>query len=308
MGTVSVLVNAYNYGRFVAEAVESALAQTVAPLEVIVVDDGSTDGTARVLDERFGGQAAVKVVLQRNQGQLAAMVRGMEQAEGDLICFLDADDSYEPNHLENVTGAFAAHPDVDFAFTAHRRTGDQEGVIQYAPEDANLGFSLIAAWKGRCYVGSIASTMAMRRSLSQALLPALRQVAPRWRMRADDCLVFGASMAGAKKRYLAEPTVLYRIHSRSYHLKLEPEPIEELYAHGLRRDTFFEVLGAHLGLGPSVRLRVAWEFLSIERPTREQYRTYLGLNRELRETFLEGLKGRAKMYLHYRRNRAAWDA
>jgi len=63
----------------------------------------------------------------------------------------------------------------------------------------------------------------------------------------------------------------------------------------------------HLGLGPSVRLHVVAEFLSIKQPTHNQYRVYARLNRRFRESFVQGLKGRIKIYLHYKRHRPAWD-
>lgn len=288
------------------DAIESALAQSVPPAEIIVVDDGSTDETPTILEERYAGHGLVKVVRQRNEGQLSAFVLGLEHASGDILCFLDADDKYEPDHLESVTGAFAENKDVDFVFTAHRRFGADDRVVQYAPEDLNLGFSLIAVLKERIFLGSITSTLAIRRSLSLTLLPVLRQVAPRWRIRADDTIVYGASLAGARKYYLAAPTVLYRIHEKNC-LFGRASSMEDDIAHGLRRDTFFELLARHLGLGPSVRLRVVWEFLSIKQPTRSQYRVYVRLNRRIHESFLQGLKGRIKIYLHYKCHRPAWD-
>jgi len=297
MGAVSVVVNCYNYGRFVVEAIDSALAQSVPPAEVIVVNDGSTDETQRVLDERFGNHPIVKILHQRNGGHLSAFVLGMEHASGDVICFLDADDKYEPNHLEQVTRVFAENEDVDFVFTAHHRFGEDDRVVQHAPEDLDLGFSVIATLKSRIYIGTITSALAIRRSLSLTLLPALRQAAPRWRNRADDC----------KKYYLATPTVLYRIHAQNEHRFGQMVHFNEFYRHGLRRDTFFELLCNHLGLGPSVRLHVVAEFLSIKQPTRNQYRVYVRLNRRFRESFVYGLKGRIKIYLHYKRYRPAWD-
>ena len=307
MATVSVIINCYNYGRFIVEAIESALAQTMPPAEVIVVDDGSTDDTPRILEDRYTGHSVVKVLRQRNGGQLSALVLGMEHASGDVICFLDADDKYEPDHVENVTRVFAENRGVDFVFTAHRLFGAAEDVVQYAPEDLDLGYSVIATLKSRIYIGSITSTLAIRRSLSLTLLPVLRQVAPRWCIRADDTIVYGASLAGARKYYLAVPTVLYRIHETNDHIFGQVKSIDEDYAHELRRDMFFELLSSHLGLGPSVRLRVVWEFLSIKQPTRNQYRVYVRLNRRIHESFLQELKGRVKIYLHYKRHRPAWD-
>jgi glycosyltransferase involved in cell wall biosynthesis len=307
MATVSVVIDTFNSDRFVVEAIESVLAQSVPAIEVIVVDDGSTDDTARILDERFGGHGTVKVLHQRNGGQMSAMVLGMEHSDGDVICFLDGDDKYERNHLENVTKALAEHTDVDFVFTAHRKFGGADEVVQYAPEDLDLGFCLIATLKNRVFMGSITSTMAIRRQLSLTLLPVLRQVAPRWRLRAEDCIIYGASLAGAKKYYLAEPTVLYRIHDCNASRFSETTYFDEYFAHGQRRDTVFELFSRHLGLGPTVRLPVVLEFLSIKQPTRNQYRAYVKLNRQIHESMLQWLKGRIKIYLHYKRNRPAWD-
>ena len=307
MATISVLVNCYNYGHFVVEAIESALAQSVPPVEVIVVDDGSTDDTPSVLERHYAGHSVVKVLRQRNGGLMSAFVLAMEHAWGDVLCFLDADDKYEPNHLENVARAFAENKGVDFVYTAHRRFGDSDQVVQHAPEDLDLGFSLIATLKERVYIGSITSVLAIRRNLSLTLLPVLRHIVPRWRMRADDCIVFGASLAGTRKYYLAEPTVLYRFHDKNEHRFGQMTSHDEYYTHALRRDTFYELLSRHLGLGPSVRLQVVLEFLSIKKPTRNQYRVYVRLHHRIHDSLLQWLKGRVKIYLHYKRHRPAWD-
>ncbi len=108
----------------------------------MVVDDGSTDDTPRILEERYGNHPMVKIVSKRNGGQLSAFVAGMEEASGDLICFLDADDKYERDHLENVARVFTQHKDVDFLYTAHRLFGEADEVVQYAPQDLSLGYSL----------------------------------------------------------------------------------------------------------------------------------------------------------------------
>ena len=307
MATVSVVIDTYNSDRFIVEAIESVLAQSVPPNEVIVVDDGSTDDTAKILDERYGGHRTVKVLHQRNGGQMSAVVLGLEHANGDVICLLDGDDKYERNHLENVTRVFAEHRGVGFVFTAHRKFGAVDEVVQYAPADLDLGFCVIATLKNRVFMGSIMSSTAIRREISLTLLPVLRQVAPRWRLRAEDCIVYGASLAGAKKYFLAEPTALYRIHEKNEHQIGQMACFDEYFAHGQRRDTVFELFCRHLGLGPTVRMQVVLEFLSIKQPTRNQYRAYVKLNRQIHESLWQWLKGRIKIYLHYKRNRPAWD-
>src|SRR5215212_11526906 len=94
---VSVVIPTYNRRRLVVEAVESALAQTYRPLEILVVDDGSTDGTEAEL-HRFG--SAVRYLKQPNQGAAAARNRGIRAATGELVAFLDSDDLWAPAKIE----------------------------------------------------------------------------------------------------------------------------------------------------------------------------------------------------------------
>jgi glycosyltransferase involved in cell wall biosynthesis len=110
--TVSVVIPAYNCARYLPETIESALSQTLPPLEVIVIDDGSTDDTAEVL-ARFEGR--IRHVRQRNLGISAARNAGIRIARGTLIAFLDADDIWLPSMLAQQcealarTGAGLAH-------------------------------------------------------------------------------------------------------------------------------------------------------------------------------------------------------
>ena len=89
--TVSVVIPSYNYGRFVRDAVESALAQSRKPLEIIVVDDGSTDDTRQVL-QPYHDKGNIRYIYQKNSGLSAARNTGIQAAAGEWIAFLDADD------------------------------------------------------------------------------------------------------------------------------------------------------------------------------------------------------------------------
>lgn len=94
---VSVIIPAYNAGRIVGRAIESALAQTAPPFEIIVVDDGSSDDTAAVA-EKYAGK--VRVLRQANAGPAAARNRGARAAAGEWLGFLDSDDAWFPTKLE----------------------------------------------------------------------------------------------------------------------------------------------------------------------------------------------------------------
>ena len=94
---ISVVIPVFNGERLLREAVESVLAQKYLPLEIIIVDDGSTDGTATVAR---GFSETVRYLYQKNEGPAAARNRGIEQARGNLVAFADADDLWPPNKLE----------------------------------------------------------------------------------------------------------------------------------------------------------------------------------------------------------------
>ena len=101
---VSVVVNNHDYERFVGEAIESALAQTHRATEVVVVDDGSTDGSRAVI-ARYGDR--VRAVLKENGGQASALAAGLEASGGEVVCFLDADDTLDPTTLARACAALA---------------------------------------------------------------------------------------------------------------------------------------------------------------------------------------------------------
>lgn len=110
---VSVVVPAHDTELYLGEAIESILGQTLPPAQVIVVDDGSHDGTAEVA-EGFG--AAVTVVRRERGGVGAAVNSGLEIADGDLVAFLDADDVWTPRKLELQRAALVAEPETDMVF------------------------------------------------------------------------------------------------------------------------------------------------------------------------------------------------
>jgi glycosyltransferase involved in cell wall biosynthesis len=108
--SISVIITTYNYERYLVEAIRSVLTQSHLPQEVIVVDDGSTDGTA-ITAQRFGER--VRYDYQPNGGIGAARNRGLALARGQFLAFLDADDLWLPDKLERQFAAFVVEPDLD---------------------------------------------------------------------------------------------------------------------------------------------------------------------------------------------------
>ena len=112
--TISCIVPVYNSERYLAEALDSILNQTSQNLDVIVVDDGSTDGTEAVA-RRYSER--IRYHRQANAGPPAARDAGIRLARREMVAFLDADDLWHPEKLDRQLARFQARPDLDICFT-----------------------------------------------------------------------------------------------------------------------------------------------------------------------------------------------
>jgi glycosyltransferase involved in cell wall biosynthesis len=127
---VSIVIPCFNYGRFLAEAIESALAQTHVPLEVIVIDDGSTDDSYEVA-ARF--VPAVEVLSQPNAGLVPVLNRGLHAAKGEYFVILSADDVLQPTYVEALLDALLERPDAAYTYSAMEYFGSKSGVFPAKP-------------------------------------------------------------------------------------------------------------------------------------------------------------------------------
>lgn len=104
---VSILICNYNYGQFLREAVDSALNQTYGPMEIVVVDDGSTDNSREII-QGYGKE--IIPVMKRNGGQTSAVNAGFAACHGKLVCLLDSDDVFLPEKVSRVVEAWKQRP------------------------------------------------------------------------------------------------------------------------------------------------------------------------------------------------------
>jgi glycosyltransferase involved in cell wall biosynthesis len=201
--SVSAVVAAYQAEEWIAEALESILGQTHPPDEVIVIDDGSTDGTAREL-ERFAG--SVRVLRQRNSGCPAAFNTAFRAARGDFVAMCGADDTWNPRKLEWQLEAVEAHPEADVFFGHAVLTGRTEGEHSRPPGAGLLdSVSLRNALFGACVV--CAPSVLIRRSLFERLGPFVESFG------ADDYEYwFRCLSAGARFYYDPRPLLSWRQH------------------------------------------------------------------------------------------------
>lgn len=123
----SVVIPAYNAGRFLPTALRSVYLQTMQDFEIVVVNDGSTDNTREILgNER---DSRLRVIERENGGECVARNQGMREARGKYIAFLDSDDAWLPNHLEQAFSFLESHPDIVWF------TSTLKNVEDIAPDD-----------------------------------------------------------------------------------------------------------------------------------------------------------------------------
>jgi glycosyltransferase involved in cell wall biosynthesis len=132
---ISVIIPAYRSAGTIRRAIDSALAQTYAPAEIIVVDDGSPDDQATVITGTYGSR--VRLLRKDNGGAASARNAGIDQATGEYIAFLDADDHWESHKLASQLEVFDRHPEVGLVagsfFEARPEGPRRERLVQAAP-------------------------------------------------------------------------------------------------------------------------------------------------------------------------------
>jgi len=110
---VSVVIPVFNYGCYLAEAIDSVLSQSYNPIEIIVVNDGSTDNSSEIANS----YPDIIYLYQPNQGVATARNTGLSNARGKFIAFLDADDTWHPEKIKKQVGHLLSHPSVGFNIT-----------------------------------------------------------------------------------------------------------------------------------------------------------------------------------------------
>jgi len=275
MTRIAVVVTSYNYRDYVAEAVESALAQTRAPAHVVVVDDGSTDGSADLLKERYGDDPRVTLLCTENGGQLAAFQRGVARVDADVICFLDSDDRWEPDYLARVGAIYDSRKDVGFIISDMRWFGDQERVVGYGERAIDFGFTAISTYAATAWYGAPTSALSMRTEWARRSLQLPAEIIATWRLSADNALVYGASVLGARKYYLPTGSVGYRIHgSNGWWSNLGPE---QTYLNRLRSRALIGHYARMAGMDDSCLELARFEFKTKPDPSWKETRRYAGL-------------------------------
>ena len=131
-GLISVIVTVYNIREYLPKAVDSILSSTYQNLEVLLIDDGSTDGSERICDEYAKKDGRVRVVHQKNGGAYSARNTGLLEAKGDYLTFVDGDDWIEPQMYETLLAAMMEQ-DADLAVCRYRKIYENRRVDLSTP-------------------------------------------------------------------------------------------------------------------------------------------------------------------------------
>jgi len=210
--SVSVVLPVYNGARHLSEALESVRRQTAPPAELVVVDDGSTDASAAIV-EAFTASFPVRRFHQANAGQSAARNRGVREGTGDLVAFLDQDDRWEDDHLELLAARLAQDGRIGWAYSDFDEIDDHGHVV-------TRGF---LAHHGvqhpkrsiRDCIDSDLMVIPSASVLRRAALAAVGGFDEELCGYEDDDLFVRLFRAGWRHAYVEEPSVCFRIHDRS---------------------------------------------------------------------------------------------
>jgi glycosyltransferase involved in cell wall biosynthesis len=224
-----VIVN-YNYARFVAAAIDSALEQSYDPLEVIVVDDGSSDGSREII---AGYANRIRTVFQNNAGQGAGYNAGWRTARGEFVLFLDSDDVLLPDAITKIVLAFKDHDAVKVQFYLAQVDRNLRPLGFLLP---GYGFSSMATRKQIAsygyYVSPPASGNAFRKTFLDEIMPILDEEL--YRHAADGYTTGLAGLAGSVVS-ISQTLGYYRVHGDNYGGESGIRSLEQLH-HLFMRD------------------------------------------------------------------------
>jgi glycosyltransferase involved in cell wall biosynthesis len=206
---VSIIINNYNYDRFLAEAIDSALNQTYPHLEVIVVDDGSTDNS-RELIAGYGDR--IISILQPNGKQAAAFNSGFASSQGEIVMFLDSDDYLLPHAVAKIVALW--RPDlakIHYQLSVVDAAGESLG---YSCPQGGQPLTTGEVWKNLLEVGGYVSTPTSGNALSRKAMEPIFPIPDEHKLTADDYLSTLIPFYG-QVAAIEEPLGVYRIHDNN---------------------------------------------------------------------------------------------
>jgi glycosyltransferase involved in cell wall biosynthesis len=273
---VSVIVNNYNYGRFLREAIESVLNQTHQRIETIVVDDGSTDNSREII---AGYGDRIIPVLKANGGQNSAFEAGFAASSGSIICFLDADDTFLPTKVGRIVEEFENHPNIGSCFHALQAVDEASGELPW-PDMVLAGeYDFRPGIKEGTMplINTASSALCFQRSLIEQIIPVPNPISLN-----SDMYIKWTAVALSPTLYLNERLTLQRIHSRNWYtftaddaLKAKKIAREGIVSACWMRERFPRILGRWADKVFAVGLGNYWRSGAAEQELHRYIRAYL---------------------------------
>ena len=207
---VSVIMPAHNAAEFIEEAIDSVLAQSYENWELLLIDDASTDKTAQVVKPYLEDARIHLLAFQENQGVSGARNAGLQKARGQLVAFLDADDKWLPEKLQQQVAFHESHPEVALSFTRFAHF-DKAGECCHAPKMAYQR-DLAHVDVSRLYYENIIGTLTVM--LRQDVLGKVGCFDTDLRLAEDHDLWLRVLQAGYRFGYLNEKLAMYRLSAQ----------------------------------------------------------------------------------------------
>lgn len=266
---VSILICNYNYGRFISTAIDSARAQTYPNIEIIVVDDGSTDNSREVIETY---KDCVRAIFKPNGGQPSTFNVAFAASSGDIICLLDSDDFFTPDKVAKVVECYQNHPDAFFVFHPLRRIHLNDGKFQEIHEPTDSSRWLDYRNKTNKFSAPPTTGLSFRRSTWNKFVFIPEELT----FLGDNYITF-VTMALHRGFYLCEPLAVLRLHGQNM-LSMDPYRISRLpedvkVALAMRRN--FPALVKHADRLVSITVAKYWKLKLADQPIRIELDNYL---------------------------------
>jgi glycosyltransferase involved in cell wall biosynthesis len=276
---VSILINNYNYGRFLAEAIDSALNQTYPHIEIIVVDDGSTDNSREIIKSY---ENKIIPILKHNGGQASAFNAGFAASQGEIICFLDSDDIFQQDKVKEVVDIFTNNQGIGWCFHSLKFLSEEsEKFVQQEPTGLSGKYDIRSdIQRGKLknklpLSGTATSGTCFHRTLLERILPMPEEI----NITSDDYLKYTA-LGLSPGFILLKNLSLQRIHdSNAYTLRPDKaglrSKIQILTAYWMKKN--FPVLSKFTNNTLALGMGMYWRYVDggIEAESKKLIKRYL---------------------------------
>lgn len=206
---IDVVINCFNYEHFIGSAIDSVLAQSFPANSINIVDDGSTDSSLLKI-QAYAEHPSIRIISKRNAGQLSCFNAAHALCQGDVVAFLDADDTFNKDYLKELKHAFSTDKQLGCSFSSYIKINSTNDPIGDSIHPKIPRERALRALYLHQFYGVPTSGIALRKTALDLILPYSQEYF--WRICADDILVMSASFLRIKSTTLDMVGFNYRVH------------------------------------------------------------------------------------------------